>query len=93
MSFANNYCGATLDTAEQAFQFARSLPIVFDVENAPACRERAWEIAKQFNFATVYDAVYLALAEFRGCEFWTADQKLYERVKAQLPYVRCLEQA
>ncbi len=74
------------EIADAAFQLARQLPITFDTETN--CRERAWELARQFEFSTVYDAVYLALAEAHQCEFWTADQKLFERVRKMLPYVK-----
>ena len=78
----------TSEVADAAFQVARRLPIQFDP--AEDCRERAWQIATQLGFSTVYDAVYLALAERRGCEFWTADGKLYERVKERLGFVKLL---
>ena len=77
--------------AESAFQLAARLPIQFDL--AADCRLRAWELATQFGFSTVYDAVYLALAERRGCEFWTADAKLYEWVKDRLGFVQLLGHA
>jgi len=79
------------DIADAAFQLARRLPITIDVETD--CRARAWEIAKQFEFPTVYDAVYLALAEAHLCEFWTADQRLFERVKSALSYVKHLTES
>ncbi len=47
----------------------------------------AWELAKQFNRPRAYDTAYLALAQLRGCDFWTADEKLYNAVKDQLPWV------
>lgn len=53
-------------------------------------RQRAREIAEQFNLPTVYDATYAALAELRGCEFWTADRAFYEAVKVGLPFVKYL---
>ncbi len=78
----------TEELADEAFRLAARLPIRLDV--AMDCRERAWEMARQFRFPTVYDAVYLALAETRQYEFWTADRKLYECVKEQLAFVRLL---
>ena len=54
----------------------------------PGQRQRAWEIATDFGFATVYDATYLALAELRGCEFWTADERLVNQVKDTLSFVK-----
>jgi predicted nucleic acid-binding protein len=47
---------------------------------------RALEIAKQFR-QTVYDCLYIALAEREGCELVTADDKLVKAVQATLPFV------
>jgi predicted nucleic acid-binding protein len=79
----------TAEIAEKAFRVALQLPITFDL--AEDCRERAWEIAKTLGFPTVYDSVYLALAEKRACEFWTADKRLYERAKKYWKFARLLE--
>lgn len=38
--------------------------------------ERAWEISGNLELPTAYDGFYLALAEEKGCEFWTADENL-----------------
>jgi predicted nucleic acid-binding protein len=56
----------------------------------PGLIERAREIARQFNQPKIYDSLYAALAELRGCEFWTADKTFYDAVKAALPLVRYL---
>jgi predicted nucleic acid-binding protein len=48
----------------------------------------AMKLAGQFNLPAAYDAHYLALAEREGCEFWTADERLYNSVKDKLPWVR-----
>jgi predicted nucleic acid-binding protein len=77
----------TAEMGEIAFQAVFRLPIHFDPTDY---RQRAWALATQFDFDTVYDAVYLALAEQRSCEFWTADRRLYERVRGQLGFVRLL---
>lgn len=53
-------------------------------------RQRAREIARQFNQRKVYDATYAALAELRGCEFWTADKVFYDAVKTVLSFVKYL---
>src|SRR3954451_12271711 len=60
----------TSEEAEGAFLDLQALPI--EQLSLPAQRQRAWEIACEFGFPTVYDATYLALADLRGCEFWTA---------------------
>ncbi len=53
-------------------------------------RGRARSIAEQFGQRAVYDATYAALAELRGCEFWTADKAFFDAVNAALPFVRHL---
>lgn len=49
---------------------------------------RALELAYQFGRPSAYDAHYLALAEREGCEFWTADERLWNAVKDRLTWVR-----
>ncbi|MBI4334891.1 MAG: type II toxin-antitoxin system VapC family toxin [Chloroflexi bacterium] len=52
--------------------------------------QESYELARRYQ-RSVYDSWYLYLAEKTGCEFWTADQKLYNAVKDMLPFVRWLE--
>lgn len=47
---------------------------------------RALEIAKQFR-QTVYDCLYVALAEREGYELVSADDKLVKAVQPTLPFV------
>ncbi len=47
-------------------------------------------IARQFNQPRIYDALYAALADLRGCKFWTADRRFYDAVKADLAFVKYL---
>ncbi len=61
-----------------------------DVMNQPGIRSRAREIAVEFNQERVYDSSYAALADIRGCEFWTADRAFYEAVKDKLTFVKFL---
>ena len=51
---------------------------------------RAYDIATQFNRPTAYDAQYLAVAERLGCEFWTANERLYNSVSTTLNWVKWL---
>lgn len=53
-------------------------------------KERARRIARQFNQRRVYDATYAALAELRGCEFWTADKAFFDTVKTKLIFMKHL---
>ena len=81
----------SVEAAEAVFEKLQALPV--QQMSLPGQRRRAWEIAKDFGFPTVYDATYLALAQMRECEFWTADDKLFEKVKAVLTFVRCLSES
>jgi predicted nucleic acid-binding protein len=78
----------TPEQAEVAWAKLHALPI--QQLSVAGQRQRAWEIATDFALATVYDATYLALAELRGCEFWTADGRLFRQVKDSLPFVKWL---
>src|SRR5258707_3696778 len=49
---------------------------------------RAHELAESLNRPSAYDAQYLALAERLNCDFWTADEKLFNAVRGQLGWVK-----
>ncbi len=51
---------------------------------------RAFELAMQFNLPTPYDAHYLALAEYLACPLWTADERLFNSVRAVFPLIHWL---
>jgi predicted nucleic acid-binding protein len=74
----------------KAYAILDAAPV--QIVNLLGARQRAREIAEQFNQKIVYDAGYAALAELCGCEFWTADKKLYDAVKAKLPFVKYLSE-
>lgn len=56
----------------------------------PDIVRHAREIARQFHQERIYDSLYAALADLRGCQFWTADKVFYDVVKEALPFVRYL---
>jgi predicted nucleic acid-binding protein len=58
-----------------------------EVVNSIDMHLRAWELALRLGLST-YDATYLALAETKNCELWTADRRLYKSVRDKLDYVR-----
>jgi predicted nucleic acid-binding protein len=60
--------------------------IIYD----PLLKERARKIARKCSQRRVYDATYAALAEIRGCEFWTADKLFCDGVKTVLRFVKYL---
>lgn len=78
----------TLAQSRLAYGVLDSMPV--QTITHPKLRKRAREIAEQFNQKHVYDSTYAALAELRGCEFWTADKAFYDAVKAALPFVKYL---
>lgn len=48
---------------------------------------RALEIAKLITRRSIYDLLYVALAEREQCEFVTADQKLFNSLKKDFPFL------
>ena len=50
--------------------------------------KRGLALAEACGLDSTYDALYLALAEFQGCEMWTADRRFVRSVQAQFPQVR-----
>jgi predicted nucleic acid-binding protein len=78
----------TAAEAKKAYAILDAAPVAIVDESGT--RQRAREIAEQFNQRFVYDATYAALAESRGCEFWTADKAFCDAVKATLPFVKHL---
>ena len=78
----------TSDEGERAFAIIHKLGVRLIVPSD--LHERAWEMAKELNRPAAYDAHYLALAQTLDCEFWTADERLYNAVRDQLPWVRWL---
>lgn len=56
----------------------------------PEMVTRARAIARQCHQPNIYDSLYAALAELRGCEFWTADKRFYDAVTAHLAFVKYL---
>lgn len=83
--FAKRLTSREADRAYEALDLLR-----VDIQNPEGLRRRAREIATRFNQERVYDSTYAALADIRGCEFWTADHAFYSAVKDELPDVRFL---
>jgi predicted nucleic acid-binding protein len=52
--------------------------------------DRAWSIAAELSRPTTYDAVYLAVADLRGCEFWTADHRLLNSAGRRYSWMRSI---
>src|SRR5262249_27658053 len=52
--------------------------------------KEAYNLAVRFNRPRAYDAQYVALAERLACEFWTADERLFNILTGSLPWVKWL---
>jgi predicted nucleic acid-binding protein len=66
--------------------------IIFEPVEGYQLSLKAYTYAKRYNLSATYDAHYLALANIEKCDLWTADKRLYDAVKGQLPWVHLLEQ-
>lgn len=78
----------TTDEGDKAFDMMERLPV--SIRSPSGLHRRAWELATELNRPAAYDSHYLALAEIEGCDFWTADERLFNAVKDQLSWVKWL---
>ena len=58
-----------------------------DIEVRDVGPAQALSLAHEHSLLAAYDGFYLALAKDRGCELWTADERLYNAVRVSLPWV------
>jgi predicted nucleic acid-binding protein len=77
----------TLDRAKEALA-----EIDFDFSTDFALSTRALELANHFSLPATYDSHYLALAERKGCELWTADLQMWNSIRGKLAWVRWLSE-
>ncbi len=68
--------------------FAQFLRIPIRLSTRRTIFPLAWQLAKEFNRSRAYDTAYIALAQLSGCDFWTADERLYNAVGHQLTWVK-----
>jgi predicted nucleic acid-binding protein len=78
----------TLDRAKEALAEISLTEIEFDFSSDFAVSTRAIELANHFSLPATYDSHYLALAERKDCELWTADLRMWNSVKGKLDWVR-----
>lgn len=50
--------------------------------------DRAWVLATELGRSNTYDAIYVAAAELRKCELWTADYRLANAARRRLGWVQ-----
>lgn len=80
----------TLESATSAFSLLMRTNLSFEAIKNETLSLKALDFAKRYNLPATYDAHYLALAEREQCEFWTADERLYNAVKEQIAWVRLI---
>lgn len=56
-----------------------------------AISTQAVKFATRLGLPATYDAHYLALAERKGCELWTADTRLWNTIRGKLSWVHLLD--
>jgi len=79
-----------LSPTEADTALARLANVGVQIVSHPDMVSRAREIARQNHQERIYDSLYAALAELRGCDFWTADRAFYDAVRPALPFVHYL---
>ena len=58
----------------------------------PGLYLRSYELASRYGHSKAYDACYLALAELLSCNLLTLDQRLYNSVAGDFPWIRLVGQ-
>jgi predicted nucleic acid-binding protein len=64
--------------------------VEFDFPENSDLNMRAMELGQQLGLPAAYDSHYLALAESKECELWTADTRLWNSTGGKLAWLRWL---
>lgn len=76
----------------------RQFPGIEYLPDDDTIMDRAWKISRYFDMPTLYDATYMAVAEIveertrEICEFWTADERLFNTLGGKKRYVMLLQE-
>ncbi len=70
---------ATSEQAQVALDTVLRYPVELHFDETLV--KRAYALASELDQPTAYDAQYLALAERLSCDFWTADERLFNAVR------------
>ncbi|MEZ8219976.1 putative nucleic acid-binding protein, contains PIN domain [Candidatus Fervidibacteria bacterium JGI MDM2 JNZ-1-D12] len=62
------------------------IALPFTLVDIAPLTERAFNIAHQYQQG-FFDCLYVALAEARGAEFWTGDQRLFNALHNAFPFI------
>jgi predicted nucleic acid-binding protein len=77
----------SLNDAQEALSEIIFDIITFDFADTLDLCTRAIQLAQQFRLPAAYDAQYLALAESKACELWTADLRMWNSLQGKLAWV------
>lgn len=66
------------------------LAVPIDLHNPAGLHRRSLLLADDHGLPAADDAHYLALAEFSGCDLWTADERLLRDLAGRVPFVKAL---
>jgi len=64
--------------------------VEFDFPENSDFNVRAMELGQQFGLPAAYDSHFLALAESKECELWTADTRLWMSTRGKLAWLHWL---
>lgn len=87
----------TTTEADELWQEFRQFPGI-EYLTDDSVMDHAWKISRYFDFPTLYDAAFLAVAEIiaertgETCEYWTADEKIVNQLNGRREYVRSIKQ-
>jgi predicted nucleic acid-binding protein len=78
----------TRDRARQALTKILFTGLELDFSQDASLSMKAMELSERFDRPATYDSHYLALAEREGCEFWTADTRLWNSIRGKFSWAR-----
>jgi predicted nucleic acid-binding protein len=76
----------TSEQAAQAVQDFVAVPI--ELLSPAGLYEQAFTLAQTFALPTIYDSLYVVLAQLLDVELWTADERLRRALRTSAPWVR-----
>ena len=78
----------TVEDGQEALESLDNMKIRLVYE--PAVVQRAYDLATALDQPTIYDTLYLAVAELEDCNLWTADARFARIASPHYPFVRRL---
>lgn len=77
-----------LSLAEANIAVAQFVQLAIMIETPPDLVPRAYAFARNHQLKSIYDCLYVVLADHLSAELWTADRRLFDAVAAVAPWVR-----